>query len=395
MNSRLLRIPGADGLRAIACLLVVWHHTTQRFNPEVAADWIQSIHFFGMRAEVGVSLFFVLSGCLLSLPFWSSFVNGERTPSIRFYAINRAARIIPAFWFNLIFCTVIAYLVFDQSINWWRLISGLFFINSYHYSSFFPAELNGPLWSIGLEVSCYLLLPIVLFVIIKSTKKLSVAFAGLITWIVALQLLNPWIISNFMTSEDQKGWQYGLTGGAKQWLPYWNIDSFFSQFLCGSLAALTIVALAARGIKSSRAFDISAIAFAIAAIWLVANRLAPGAPDSFTKQPYIAPFYAILMAAVLVSAAMSTYLFKVLDNKLFRWIAKLSFSIYLWHMFVIVIIERKILDNYVYYGLSDALQWVFISSIVLLASVAIAAASWRFLESPILKSARKHTTNRV
>jgi peptidoglycan/LPS O-acetylase OafA/YrhL len=389
MNSRLLRIPGADGLRAIACLLVVWHHTSQRFNPEAAADWIQSIHFFGMRAEVGVSLFFVLSGCLLSLPFWNSFVNGEKFPSLRFYAINRAARIIPAFWFNLIFCTVIAFWFFDQSINWWRLISGLFFINSYHYSSFFPAELNGPLWSIGLEVSCYVLLPLVLFAIIKSTKKLSLAFAGLITWIFALQLLNPWIISNFMTSEDQRGWQYGLTGGAKQWLPYWNIDSFFTQFLCGSLAALTIVALTARGIKSSRAFDISALVFAITAIWLVASRLVPGAPDSFTKQPYIAPFYAILMAAVLVSAAMSTYLHKVLDNKLFRWIAKLSFSIYLWHMFIIVIIERKILDSYVYYGLSDALQWVFISSIVLVVSIAIAATSWRFVESPLLQFARK------
>jgi peptidoglycan/LPS O-acetylase OafA/YrhL len=395
MNSRLLRIPGADGLRAIACLLVVWHHTSQRFNPEEAADWIQSIHFFGMRAEVGVSLFFVLSGCLLSLPFWNSFVNGEKFPSIRFYAINRAARIIPAFWFNLIFCTVIAFWFFDQSINWWRLFSGLFFINSYHYSSFFPAELNGPLWSIGLEVSCYLLLPIVLFAIIKSTKKLSFAFAGLIAWILALQLFNPWIIEKFMTGEDLKGWQYGLTGGAKQWLPYWNIDSFFSQFLCGSLAALTIVALAARGIKSSRAFDILAVAFAIAATWLVANRLEPGAPDSFTKQPYVSPFYAILMAAVLVSAAMSRYLYQVLDNKFFRWIAKLSFSIYLWHMFIIVIIERKILDNYVYYGLSDLSQWVFISSIVLLASIAIAATSWRFLESPILKLARKHTTKQV
>jgi len=389
MNTQLLRIPGADGLRAIACLLVVWHHTTQRFNPETAAGWIQNIHFFGMRGEVGVSLFFVLSGCLLSLPFWSAFVNAERLPSLRFYAINRAARIIPVFWFNLIFCTVIAFSVFDQSINWWRLISGLFFINSYHYSSFFPAELNGPLWSIGLEVSCYVLLPLVLFAIIKSTKKLSFAFAGLITWIFALQLLNPWIISNFMTSEDQKGWQYGLTGGAKQWLPYWNTDSFFTQFLCGSLAALTIVALTARGIKSSRAFDISALVFAIAAIWLVASRLVPGAPDSFTKQPYIAPFYAILMAAVLVSAAMSTYLHKVLDNKLFRWIAKLSFSIYLWHMFIIVIIERKILDSYVYYGLSDALQWVFISSIVLVVSIAIAATSWRFVESPVLQFARK------
>ena len=104
MNGQLMRIPGADGLRALACLLVVWHHTTQRFNPESSAQLIQSIHFFGMRAEVGVSLFFVLSGCLLSLPFWNSFVNAERMPSLKVYLINRGARIVPAFWFNLIFC---------------------------------------------------------------------------------------------------------------------------------------------------------------------------------------------------------------------------------------------------------------------------------------------------
>ena len=383
-----LRIPGADGLRAIACLLVVWHHTTQRFNPENAASWIQTIHFFGMRGEVGVSLFFVLSGCLLSLPFWKAFVNSEPLPSLHTYVINRAARIIPAFWINLIFCTLVAYWVFDQSINWWRLISGLFFINSYHYSSFFPAELNGPLWSIGLEVSCYLLLPIVLFTIIRSTRKLFHAFAGLIAWILVLQLLNPLIISEFMTGKESKGWQYGLTGGAKQWLPYWNIDSFFSQFLCGSLAALIIVALTSRDFKKSIAFDLSTLLFTISAIWLVANRLTPGAPDSFTKQPYMAPLYAILMAAVLVSASMSTQISKILDNKLFRWIAKLSFSIYLWHMFLIVIIERRILDNYVYYGLTDAWQWILISSIVLLISIAIAEISWRFIESPVLHFAR-------
>jgi peptidoglycan/LPS O-acetylase OafA/YrhL len=154
------------------------------------------------------------------------------------------------------------------------------------------------------------------------------------------------------------------------------------------------VALAARGIKKSIAFDLSALLFAIAAIWLVAERLAPGAPDSFTKQPYIAPFYAILMASVLVSASMSTRIYKILDNKLFRWIAKLSFSIYLWHMFLIVIIERKVLDNYVYYGLTDTSQWVLISSIVLVVSLSIAATSWRFVESPILNSARKITTTK-
>ena len=395
MNGQLMRISGADGLRALACLLVVWHHTTQRFNPEKSAAWIQGIHFFGMRAEVGVSLFFVLSGCLLSLPFWYSFVNGSPTPKLWFYAINRAARIIPAYWFNLLLCTLVALWVFDLNINWWRLISGLLFINSYHYSSFFPAELNGPLWSIGLEVSCYVLLPAVLFLIIKISKRSSVAIAGIVGCLLTLQALNPWVINNFMTSNKLKGWQYGLTGGAKQWLPYWNIGSFFTQFLCGSLAALIIIVLRARGTLKSLTFDLSALLFATAAIWLVAIGLEPGAPNIFTKQSYMAPFFAILMVGVIVSASLSTQVYKLLDNKLFQWIAKISFSIYLWHMFLIVIIERKFFSKYLYYGLTDLSEWVMISSIVLMGSIILAATSWRFLESPILKSARKLTTNRV
>jgi peptidoglycan/LPS O-acetylase OafA/YrhL len=275
------------------------------------------------------------------------------------------------------------------------LISGLLFINSYHYSSFFPAELNGPLWSIGLEVSCYVLLPIILFVIIKKSKKLSIAFLGIIGCILSLQVLNSWILNNFMTSDKSKGWEYGLTGGAKQWLPFWNIGTFLTQFLCGSLAALIIVAIRSRGFKNSNAFDFLAAFLAFGAICLVVIRLEPGIPDSFTKQPYIAPFYAILMAGVIVSVALSAHLYKLLDNRFFRWIGKLSFSIYLWHVFLIVIIERKFLAKYVYYGLTDLSEWIIVSSIVLLGSTLIAVISWRFLELPILRSARKMTTHQA
>jgi peptidoglycan/LPS O-acetylase OafA/YrhL len=101
------------------------------------------------------------------------------------------------------------------------------------------------------------------------------------------------------------------------------------------------------------------------------------------------------MSGVIVSAAFSTQIYKLLDNNLFRWIAKMSFSIYLWHMFLIEIIARKFVSKYVYYGLTDISEWVFISSIVLLGSMAIAATSWKFLESPILKSARKITSNQL
>ena len=63
------RILGADGLRAIACLLVVWHHTSQKLDPSGTGPLVTALQFLGMRGEVGVSMFFVLSGCLLSLPF--------------------------------------------------------------------------------------------------------------------------------------------------------------------------------------------------------------------------------------------------------------------------------------------------------------------------------------
>ena len=198
-----------------------------------------------------------------------------------------------------------------------------------------------------------------------------------------------------MLDDKRKGWQYGLTGGAKQWLPFWNIDTFFTQFLCGSLAALIIITLRARGVIKSRKFDYSTVIFTIAAILLISIQLEPGAPDSFTRQPYMAPFFAILMAGVIVSVSLSTQFYRFLDNRVFKWIAKMSFSIYLWHMFLIVIIEGKFFSKYVYYGLTDLSEWIIISSIVLLGSIIIAATSWRFLESPILKSARKATTKRV
>jgi peptidoglycan/LPS O-acetylase OafA/YrhL len=342
-----------------------------------------------MRGEVGVSLFFVLSGCLLSLPFWKSSISGSSFPSLGRYARNRIARIGPAFWVNLAVCNILAFFVFNLGFDWKRFLSSALFINSYHYSTFFPSEINGPLWSIGLEVSCYALLPIILYSVIKFTKRPAFAFVGLGTWIAILQISNSVIIQKFMTDDFQKGWQFGIVGGAKEWLPYWNISTFFSQFLLGSMAALCIVWLKSSNVSSRGAFDAAALLTSCAAIYLVAVRLNPGSPDSFTQQPYVSPFFAALMAAVLVFLSLGLHFSPMIDNRLFVWIAKLSFSIYLWHMVIIEIIARKLLSTYTYYGLSDIFQWAVISTVVLMTSIALAALSWRYLEEPILKANKK------
>ncbi|ASY20174.1 acyltransferase [Candidatus Planktophila vernalis] len=390
MNRQSLHIRGADGFRAVACLLVLFHHLTQKMNPDSAPSWFASIHHFGMRGEVGVSLFFVLSGALLSYPFWISFINGTSHPSIKNYSIARVARIVPATWLNLILCTLIALYFYDIPVNFNMLISGLLFINSYHYSTFFPAELNGPLWSIGLEVSCYVILPFLLYPIIKKTGSFLKAFATLVFVLILLQVVvNPWVIETFMTSEDGKGWDKGLVGGAKAWLPYWNVNSFFSQFLVGSIAALVIARLRKNIKPDSIRFDIAGAGLLLAAVAVVGVRLIPGSPDSLTKQAYLSPIYAIIMAAALVCIAMSHYAYKVVDNALFVWISKISFGVYLWHQVVQNILQRSFKESYVYFGITDIGQWTRLSLIVIAIAVAIASLSWYFFEKPILQRARR------
>ena len=378
------RMRGADGLRAFACLAVVFHHLIQRLNPENLTGLLSILHFIAMRGEVGVSIFFVLSGALLSYPFWLAHLAGARKPSFRDYFINRAARIAPATWLNIAVVTLVSTLVYNLPVEIFRAFSGMLFISSFHYTTFFPTELNGPLWSISLEVCCYLMLPIIIFSIVRNKCTYRASATRLVLWISLLQLLNPLLIKTFMTSAEQKGWEFGLVGGAKQWLPYWNIDTFFTQFLLGSLAALF---LAHRKINSKPAqlkFDMGAVFSFIAALTVVLSRLTPGATDTFTNQPYVAPWFPALVAVFLSCCAGSKFIWRFIDNPFSVFFAKISFGVYLWHYFIISIIANSYANDFQYFGISSISRWMTLAIIVLLASTLIATLSWFLFERPII-----------
>jgi peptidoglycan/LPS O-acetylase OafA/YrhL len=391
MNSR---IRGADGFRAIACMMVIYHHVMQRLDPIASPTWVQVIQYMGMRGEVGVSIFFVLSGCLLATPFWNAFIGKTPQPKMRTYFQNRAARILPAYYLILILSTFLAVKIIDFEIVWSRIVSGVFLVSHFHWNTFFASELDPPLWTITLEIWSYILLPIVLFSIFWIARTVKAAAIGMGIWIVFLQSLQPLLIKYFMTDDYGKGWDWGWAGGAKLWLPYWNLASFFTQFLLGASAALYISHRKSKGTQPSKKYDLLSLAAILVAFVLIQVRLIPGVPDAITRQPYISPLYAAIVAFALATVPFSTFLANFLEMRFFKRVATLSFGLYLWHYMIMQIWQNKMDDTYYYYGTSNLGRWADSTLIVILLTWVFAEISWRFFESPILRKSRNNIDKR-
>jgi peptidoglycan/LPS O-acetylase OafA/YrhL len=91
------RFPLVDGLRAVAALMVLVGHTSflSGFNGHGQIGQVVS------RFDMGVALFFIISGFLLYRPFVSARLDGRPAPAVLRYARRRALRIIPAYWLAL------------------------------------------------------------------------------------------------------------------------------------------------------------------------------------------------------------------------------------------------------------------------------------------------------
>jgi peptidoglycan/LPS O-acetylase OafA/YrhL len=93
---RSARIPGVEGLRALAALaIVVLHIWAIPASVSIGTSWLR---FLLEPLNEGVTLFFVLSGFLLWRPFASAIIGARELPSVARYGRNRALRIVPAYW---------------------------------------------------------------------------------------------------------------------------------------------------------------------------------------------------------------------------------------------------------------------------------------------------------
>jgi peptidoglycan/LPS O-acetylase OafA/YrhL len=142
-----MRIPQIDALRGVAVLLVVGSHLT----------WNSLLSRVGW---VGVDLFFVLSGFLISGLLFAEFQKTGRLRIGRFL-IRRGLKIYPAYYLVLAL-TIAGYW---RELTWSRIWPDLIFVQSYRLGTW------GHFWSLAVEEHFYVLLPVLLALAIRRGQR--------------------------------------------------------------------------------------------------------------------------------------------------------------------------------------------------------------------------------
>jgi peptidoglycan/LPS O-acetylase OafA/YrhL len=145
------RFPLFDGLRAIAALSILTAHAAFA-SGAIALAWYGGL---ADQLHIGVTIFFLISGFLLYRPFFAARFEGRRPPRVRDYARRRLLRIVPAYWLALTLLAIWPGLDGVFSGDWW-----IFYGFLQIYSPNTVLQGMGQAWSLCIEISFYLLLPL-------------------------------------------------------------------------------------------------------------------------------------------------------------------------------------------------------------------------------------------
>ncbi len=386
------RLLGADFVRASACFIVLFHHLTQKIDFRSPLGDPDIAQVLANGGTFGVGIFFVLSGFLLARPFWQAMDRGEAMPSLRVYALRRAARILPGFWLALTVTFVLTIVVWRSTPDIWlwvRYFAGFFLVSDWHWLTFFPVDVNGPLWSIGFEATSYVLLPLGFLVLFAFGGRLPawlrrVAFLA----IIGVTLLAHMAFSTLVVVEPyRKGWEFGLQGGAQTWMPWFNPFSFFAMFALGALAGGVQVMVAQMRHWIMDVLCVAALVAVAIYMWGEAYREA-GELYGWLRVPYRFPIMHALVGVVLITGPSTVIVGRLLDNAVTRFLAQISFGIYIYHTIVIELIQVYFVPDFRYGTMTDTNLWLMATAASVGISMVLATVSYRWMELPVINWAR-------
>ena len=363
-----------DGLRAIACLTVFlanFHNSmgmtvSGRVGPFDFATFAES--------GIGVLMLIVMSGGLLSLPFWRR-LEGGREVSLRGFAIGRTVRIVPPYYA----CLVLFLVAMSARPPVFDVLTFFLFVNNLFDRTFYA--ISPHFWTMGMFVQFYIGLPLL--------------FAG-----CRLVTTRAWatVVLLGMVSVGAYLAHLGLMATRTTWMPALSLIEFDSSVLARStLAHLPHFLLGVLGgyalTKWSAARPFRAPGRAADWVfWLSMAGLVfvAGAPEAERWQlpygRYVLPWMPVLAAVVMVAGPWSASGRRVLELAPFRWLGTISYGVYIYHMLCMQFV-RRVLESV---GFESAeMKWAFaVLSLVL--TIVVATSSYLALERPFLRWWRRY-----
>lgn len=361
--------PTLNALRAIGALMVVGTHAA--FNTgQITRGWSGAVL---SRLDFGVTLFFILSGFLLSRPIMLARARGTQAPAVGHYLWKRALRILPLYW-----VVVLVAMFFDPAnskittANWIRHLTF-----TQLYAPKVLASSLTQMWSLATEVAFYILMPLIvafllgrkdaglhLPTVIKRSTALGVA--GL-TW-QAITATIP-----------------GREGHFAQWLP-----GFLPWFLVGIVFAAVSAHITVTGedhLFERLAHDltgcwiVATATFAIACSPIAGPRLllVPGAWEAGLKALLYTVAGAFFVLPLVFGPEREGRVRRALSGTIPFWFGEISYGIFAIHMFVLNMVFRATKID-IFTG-----HYLYILFLTLVVTTVVAALSFHLMEKPIMR----------
>jgi peptidoglycan/LPS O-acetylase OafA/YrhL len=324
--------------------MVVWHHA----HPGFAALPLTRNGF------LGVDLFFVLSGFLIT-----ALLMHERETtggiSLRNFYIRRSLRIFPLYY--LVLLALLAYMLVrgPSAGQYYAYLAELPYHATYTSNWIEKSTMMSITWSLSTEEQFYLVWPL-LFVVLGAA-----ALVFLVPFLFLNQAVNFGYLHEFL---------------AVAGLEYDRLEILQCTFTPLILGVLVAYLFSAQGVR--RFLARNAAVPAVTAALGVAALLAANLPGDLAGWPRLA-FQACSAAVILLLAVRSDgYLQRTLEVRPLRYLGKISYGIYLLHMFAIDV-SRRALDMLH----ANRPELLFLVSFVV--AIAVAGLSYRYFERPILR----------
>lgn len=375
------RVVGADTVRALATLWVFAGHL---FVVEPA---LKTLNVPGlpvlMSGYMGVAAFFVLSGFLLSMPFWRAHRAGVGLPCLKTYALRRVARIVPEYFV----CVFVLAVISGAFASRWGVIQVagcLTFTNTLLPGTYMPAW-NPPLWSISIEMMFYLMLPLVAVGVFWLRGKVNarVCVLALMAGIAAAQAVLLWAAPSLESAVGEPAFfSAGSSATTK------NAVVLFAHFLVGVIAADVYLAGPLRmAVGRFNRYDLLALAAAAVIVGSLAGaRTLPG----IGYMHYQWPMFPTLIGVLLVSLPRSATVGNVIETRFIRSTAALSYGIYIWHVPILYALKSHWPTTP-----DGRIGWFpLFAAATLASSYAVAWLSYRFVGKPALDRLKKREDRR-